>query len=1619
MRHRAPVRVEPVLGVREARTPWGVRVLSDQDARVDRAALRLDAELAVPTRKRAHAPDDDAGERPDGPDGAPAAGETLVCARLPYRVAACGATADGAADAGATHLPAFHGGVHLHTVANWVAFTPPAELFSPALAGVVALVADRDETLVTLPVVRGERLRTPGVLASEWLLIALELAQRHTLELSARVALEPDAQQPHTATLDVYVTVRVPPGALHREQPEAAEALLHVVRFCNAPAMPPPHDAGADASLVYDSLCRRELHAETRMPEAEQPRELQAQLLPFQRRSVAFLLERETPPAERGAARAACGLWWVRVARAVEQTGAVPPLFLHLLTGELSTAADRVQDSDVRGAMLAEEMGLGKTVEVLALILLRAEPARSSLPAVYDAGNDALVQPVGTTLIVAPETLRLQWLDEVARHAPTLRVYSYTGHRNAARDARRAGHASFVAWACELEVVVVSFETLSRELPVSRTAPQRSMRHPAKYERPRSPLVQLEFLRVVMDEVQLVGGNAAKTIAMVRRRASIAVSGTPVRHLDDLRASLGFLGVRGAAGTARMWQRVLSPALVPFLSELLATVGIRHTKEQVQHEMVLPRQERMLVPVEFTSIEAAFYRDVWEESLAALDLDADGAPRSDTWQLDPGKLRGALLRLRQACTHPHVAIRGAGGTTLGGAGPGAPGGTGSGASYMNLRTIDHVLAMMLDTTRAELLSLRLGMLLKRIYRATVLLFAPREELQAPPLPAGAHADDTALVEQLRTRSRLLLAREQLETVLPETLDQIAQLEREMRTAQRQGPMYRFSDEELKRAEREVQNGTAASSGDAPLAEKVRVRQQHMGGLRNRLRHWVQLLHRVHQFLGHCYFQLGEERERECADGEKGAALARTEQNGKQEADEAVVSAAAKAAALGAAPSGAAEPAAEPAKIKAEHDPVPPADDAAPPAGSQPADTREELRSREDAAYAAAEATRQRLLAEAREAVEQSARSVERQRLALHLRDLTTESAPRARRGLVGQGLVEELERLATLDEHARLLLQWREQILERLLKPVNREVNKERENDDVYAENLDAQIEAETLMEMYRPLLAQREELLTGRIALGSTARPQLFTELDRALRGARTRRLALDAPDEEAEDDETAKAQRLQLTHFQQLESARQAVSLPRGAAPLAALGTQLRELGESALPQEELEALNTQQARVRAVLRTQTQLLERMRREQALFQTLFNTRSLYFKQIQELSDQVQDPDFADGAVPSMLAALAQERAWRKKIGALEGRQRYLQHLEQMQLGDGGEEAGGEARRCFICYGDIHTGILTNACGHLCCEKCFYAWMDHGRRRTCPMCKTRLAPRDVHRVVYRREPEALGAAPGASGAGGAPGRFSVLDDARGAQMERVSIDGRFGSKLDLITKHLLHLHRTTGEKSLVFSSFTRGLDLVAESLRANGLPYARMQGSGRKQVGAVADLFQHSPTVNILLLHSEVQSAGLNLLAATHLHLLEPLLNHALELQALGRIHRIGGTRPTHVYCYMVSDTVEQRIVALAASRGQSLYLRREDAGDSNVAVHDSAALQAETLQNADDISREARRGDLVGSTEDLLACFFQEHIPGTAGDVFHGAAPPPDDAPQSVEELRARRLQAIGQGQ
>jgi E3 ubiquitin-protein ligase SHPRH len=67
---------------------------------------------------------------------------------------------------------------------------------------------------------------------------------------------------------------------------------------------------------------------------------------------------------------------------------------------------------------------------------------------------------------------------------------------------------------------------------------------------------------------------------------------------------------------------------------------------------------------------------------------------------------------------------------------------------------------------------------------------------------------------------------------------------------------------------------------------------------------------------------------------------------------------------------------------------------------------------------------------------------------------------------------------------------------------------------------------------------------------------------------------------------------------------------------------------------------------------------------------------------------------------------------------------------------------------------------------------------------------------------------------------------------------------------------------------------------------------------------------------VKVILLHAKTDSAGLTLVRATHVFLMEPLLNPAIELQAVARVHRMGQTKETHVHKFIIQNTIEERIL-------------------------------------------------------------------------------------------------------
>jgi SNF2 family DNA or RNA helicase len=123
------------------------------------------------------------------------------------------------------------------------------------------------------------------------------------------------------------------------------------------------------------------------------------------------------------------------------------------------------------------------------------------------------------------------------------------------------------------------------------------------------------------------------------------------------------------------------------------------------------------------------------------------------------------------------------------------------------------------------------------------------------------------------------------------------------------------------------------------------------------------------------------------------------------------------------------------------------------------------------------------------------------------------------------------------------------------------------------------------------------------------------------------------------------------------------------------------------------------------------------------------------------------------------------------------------------------------------------------------------------------------------------------------------------------------------------------------GHKALVFSQWTRLLDLVEPHLRGAAIEFLRLDGSTRDRAEVVTT-FQSDCGPPVMLVSLKAGGTGLNLTAADHVFLLDPWWNPAVEDQAADRAHRIGQERPVIVYRMVAKDTVEERLFALKARK-------------------------------------------------------------------------------------------------
>jgi len=123
--------------------------------------------------------------------------------------------------------------------------------------------------------------------------------------------------------------------------------------------------------------------------------------------------------------------------------------------------------------------------------------------------------------------------------------------------------------------------------------------------------------------------------------------------------------------------------------------------------------------------------------------------------------------------------------------------------------------------------------------------------------------------------------------------------------------------------------------------------------------------------------------------------------------------------------------------------------------------------------------------------------------------------------------------------------------------------------------------------------------------------------------------------------------------------------------------------------------------------------------------------------------------------------------------------------------------------------------------------------------------------------------------------------------------------------------------------KCLIFTQFNTSIEWLKGELTKEGVDYRTITGSmTMKQRTKSIQLFQNDPPTTVFLLSIRAGAVGINLTAANVVYMMEPCLNPALEEQAVGRVHRMGQTRPVTVKRLFVEDSVEERIAKVVKDR-------------------------------------------------------------------------------------------------
>ncbi|MGB0385578.1 MAG: DEAD/DEAH box helicase [Ardenticatenaceae bacterium] len=263
------------------------------------------------------------------------------------------------------------------------------------------------------------------------------------------------------------------------------------------------------------------------------------------------------------------------------------------------------------GALLADSMGLGKTIQTLTMLLRDKEQEVST----------------GPVLLICPTSVVTNWEKEAKRFTPDLTTVVHQGPK-------RLRGKKFIKQAEEVDMVLTSYALARRD---------------------EKALAKVNWYGVILDEAQNIKNSQTKQAQVIRRLPAgfrLALTGTPIENrLSELWSIMQFLNP-GYLGSRKNFRDTFilpiekehDQVATDRLRRLTEPFILRRLKTDPTVIQDLPEKLETKVYCHLTKEQATLYEAVVQDALVQVE-DSEGIQRQ-------GLVLSMLMKLKQICNHP-------------------------------------------------------------------------------------------------------------------------------------------------------------------------------------------------------------------------------------------------------------------------------------------------------------------------------------------------------------------------------------------------------------------------------------------------------------------------------------------------------------------------------------------------------------------------------------------------------------------------------------------------------------------------------------------------------------------------------------------------------------------------------------------------------------------------------------------------------------------------------------------------------------------------------------------------------------------------------------------------------